>query len=76
MNGTWLAKGFEPIFKVADVARSVAWFERAGFETSLHDSTSAFAHRELHLTIHLAQAEKDDVAGQGALYSTVKTSTK
>jgi hypothetical protein len=68
MKGTWLANGFEPIFKVADVARSVAWFERAGFETSLHDSTYAFAHRDLHLTIHLARAEEDDLAGQGALY--------
>ena len=31
-SGTWLATGFEPIFKVADVGRSVDWFERVGFE--------------------------------------------
>jgi hypothetical protein len=29
MSGQWWVTGFEPIFKVADVARSVAWFERA-----------------------------------------------
>jgi hypothetical protein len=68
MTGTWLVRGFEPIFKVADVDRSVVWFERAGFEVSFHDETYAFAHRDLHLTIHLAHAEGDDVAGQGALY--------
>jgi hypothetical protein len=32
MSGSWLITGFEPIFKVADVTRSVAWFESAGFE--------------------------------------------
>ncbi len=31
MAGTWLITGFEPIFKVADVTRSAAWFERLGF---------------------------------------------
>ncbi len=65
MKGTWLVRGFEPIFKVADVARSAAWFEQAGFEVSFHDDTYAFAHRDLHLTIHLAVAEP---AGRGALY--------
>jgi uncharacterized glyoxalase superfamily protein PhnB len=68
MTGTWLATGFEPIFKVADVARSVSWFERAGFEVSHHDSTYAFAHRDRDLTIHLAQAENDQLPGQGALF--------
>jgi len=65
---TWLATGFEPIFKVADVARSVAWFERAGFEVSFHDDTYAFAHRERDVTIHLALAGEDDLPGHGALY--------
>jgi catechol 2,3-dioxygenase-like lactoylglutathione lyase family enzyme len=53
---------------VADVARSVAWFERAGFEVSFHDDTYAFAHRERDLTIHLAQAGGVDVPGHGSLY--------
>jgi catechol 2,3-dioxygenase-like lactoylglutathione lyase family enzyme len=68
MAGEWLVTGFEPIFKVADVARSVAWFERAGFEASLHDATYAFAHRDRNLTIHLVQVGDDESAGDGALY--------
>jgi hypothetical protein len=43
-NHPGLLTRFEPIFKVADVARAVAWFERAGFEVSWHDDTYAFAH--------------------------------
>jgi len=54
VSGTWLATGFEPIFKVSDLARSVAWYERAGFEVSHHDGFYAFAHRKRDLTIHLA----------------------
>src|SRR5580658_8569571 len=68
ISGSWLATGFEPIFMVSDVARSAAWFERAGFEVSFHDDSYAFAHRDLHLTIHLAKAQGDEVAGGGALY--------
>jgi catechol 2,3-dioxygenase-like lactoylglutathione lyase family enzyme len=68
MTQSWIATGFEPIFKVADVARSVAWYERAGFEVSFHDDTYAFAHRDRDLTIHLAQSEGNDLPGQGALY--------
>ncbi len=68
MKGTWFVTGFEPIFNVSDVARSVAWFERAGFEVSFHGDTYAFAHRDLHLTIHLAQAQGDEPPGCGALY--------
>jgi uncharacterized glyoxalase superfamily protein PhnB len=68
ISGGWLVNGFEPIFKVADVARSSAWFERAGFEVSFHDDTYAFARRDLHLTIHLAQTEGDEVPGHGVLY--------
>jgi catechol 2,3-dioxygenase-like lactoylglutathione lyase family enzyme len=68
MTGTWLVNGFEPIFKVADVARSVAWFQRAGFEVSSHDDTYAFAHLDQDLTIHLAQAGGDEPPGGGALY--------
>ena len=68
ITGKWLVTGFEPIFKVADVARSVAWFERAGFQVSSHDETYAFAHWERDLTIHLVQAIGDESPGHGALY--------
>lgn len=68
MTSTWLALGHEPIFKVSSVARSVAWFERAGFETSRHDGSYAFAHRDRDLTIHLAAAEGDELPGHGCLY--------
>ncbi len=68
MTGRWLITGFEPIFKVANVTRSAAWFERAGFEVSFHDDTYAFAHRDRDLTIHLAQAGGEEPAGRGALY--------
>lgn len=68
ISGTWLVMGLEPIFKVSDVPRAVAWFERAGFEVSFHDDTYAFAHRDLHLTIHLTLVEGDDQAGHGSLY--------
>jgi uncharacterized glyoxalase superfamily protein PhnB len=68
MTGKWLVTGFEPIFKVADVARSVAWFEHAGFEVSFHDDSYAFAHRDRDLTIHLAQVVGDEPPSHGALY--------
>jgi hypothetical protein len=68
ISGSWLVRGFEPIFKVADLARSVAWFDRAGFEVSFHDNTYAFAHRDRDLTIHLAQAAGNDHPGHGVLY--------
>jgi hypothetical protein len=68
MAGTWLVRGFEPIFKVADVSRSIAWFERAGFEVESHDGTYAFAHRDRDLTIHLARAEGGELPGHGAVY--------
>ncbi len=68
MTGSSVVTGFEPIFKVADVARSVAWFERAGFEVTFHDDTYAFAHRDRDLTIHVAQAGANEAPGRGALY--------
>jgi hypothetical protein len=68
MTGSWIVTGFEPIFKVADVPRSAAWFERAGFEVSLHNESHAFAHRNRGLTIHLAQADRSESLGHGALY--------
>ncbi len=68
MTGRWLATGFEPIFVVSDMTRSIAWFERAGFEVSLHDHRYAFAHRNRDLTIHLAQPAEGELPGHGALY--------
>ena len=68
MTGSWLVVGHEPIFKVSSVARSVAWFERAGFETSRHDDSYAFAHRDRDLTIHLSTAVGDELPGHGCLY--------
>lgn len=68
MTASWSVTGFEPIFKVADVTRSVAWFERAGFEVSFHDDGYAFAHRDRDLTIHLARAGEAEPRGCGALY--------
>jgi uncharacterized glyoxalase superfamily protein PhnB len=68
MTGTWLATGFEPIFGVADIARSVAWFEKAGFDVSLHGDTYAFAHRSRDLTIHLAHTPGGQAPVHGALY--------
>lgn len=68
MTGAWLVTGFEPVFKVADVGRSVAFYEQLGFETSLHDATYAFAHRDRDLTIHLARAEGDSLPGHAGLY--------
>ena len=75
MTGTWLATGFEPIFGVADMTRSVAWFEKAGFEVSLHDDTYAFAHRNRDLTIHLAQTPRASCRVTALSTSIVKTLT-
>lgn len=66
--GKWIVRGFEPILRVADIDRAVVWFERVGFEVTLHLGTYALAHREKGLTIHLAQVEGDELAGHGALY--------
>jgi catechol 2,3-dioxygenase-like lactoylglutathione lyase family enzyme len=68
MTGSWLVTAFNPVFKVADVRLSVAWYERAGFETTLHGETYAFAHRDRGLTIHLDQVTADDTPGHGVLY--------
>jgi hypothetical protein len=68
MSGSWLVTAFDPIFKVADVPRAVVWYERAGFETTLHDETYAFAHRDRDLTIHLDQVVDGETPGHGFLY--------
>jgi uncharacterized glyoxalase superfamily protein PhnB len=68
ISETWLATGFDPIFKVSDVMHSVAWYERAGFKVSFHDETYAFAHRDRDMTIHLAHADGHEVAGSSSLY--------
>lgn len=49
------------------MARSVAWYERAGFDVSFHDDTYAFAHRDQDMTIHLAHADGDEIPGSAAL---------
>jgi hypothetical protein len=67
-DGNLAGDGFEPILNVADVARSVARFECAGFGVSFHDDTYAFAHRDRDLTIDLTQAAGDELPGHGALY--------
>jgi catechol 2,3-dioxygenase-like lactoylglutathione lyase family enzyme len=60
--------GVEPIFTVADVAKSRAHYELLGFTTSEHDEFYGFAHHG-DLTLHLAEAESDDeVVGGGAIY--------
>jgi catechol 2,3-dioxygenase-like lactoylglutathione lyase family enzyme len=55
------------IFRVADVPRSVAHYERLGFEIGHHDEHYAFASRD-RLTIHLAEAEAawEGARGRGA----------
>lgn len=60
--------GFEPIFTVADVARSADHYTRLGFEISYHDDTYAFAHRDRDLTIHLARGPSDGAGRLGSLY--------
>ena len=59
--------GFEPCFKVADVARAVDHYERLGFKISHHDDRYAFAHRG-SLTIHLTPIEGSGTAGDAVLY--------
>jgi catechol 2,3-dioxygenase-like lactoylglutathione lyase family enzyme len=60
--------GFEPVFVVSDVIRSISFYEQLGFETSFHDETYAFVHRDSELTIHLTKATGSTQAGHGALY--------
>jgi catechol 2,3-dioxygenase-like lactoylglutathione lyase family enzyme len=66
--GTWLVRGFHPILVVADMARSVDWYEGAGFEVSTHGDSYGFAHRDKDLTIHLSVATGDEVPGHGSVY--------
>jgi catechol 2,3-dioxygenase-like lactoylglutathione lyase family enzyme len=68
ISGSWLVTGFEPVFQVLDVERSLAFYQKLGFETSMHDEAYAFAHRARDLTIHLARAEQDSLPGRGSLY--------
>lgn len=66
--GSWLVRSFDPVFRVAELARSVDWFERAGFEVTTHDGTYGFARRAKDLTIHLAQVQGDELPGNGSVY--------
>jgi uncharacterized glyoxalase superfamily protein PhnB len=54
--------GHEPVFRVVDVARAVAHYQRLGFKTELHDETYAFANLG-NLTLHLAQDGGDGWPG-------------
>jgi catechol 2,3-dioxygenase-like lactoylglutathione lyase family enzyme len=67
-DGGWKVAGFEPIFTVADVPRSTDHYAKMGFEIGYHDATYAFAHRDMDLTIHLAQADGDPGSAIGSLY--------
>jgi catechol 2,3-dioxygenase-like lactoylglutathione lyase family enzyme len=64
----WTASGFEPIFRVADVARATEHYASMGFSIERHDETYAFARRDRGLTIHLTLSEGDEIPGAGALY--------
>jgi hypothetical protein len=68
MADEWRADGFEPIFVVADVARSADHYAKLGFAIEFHDDAYAFAHRDRDLTIHLTLGEKGDRPGGSALY--------
>jgi predicted enzyme related to lactoylglutathione lyase len=67
-TGKWLVTGFEPVFTVADVTRSVGFYERLGFEASFHGETYAFVHRDRDLTVHLTKAAEGSAPGHGSLY--------
>lgn len=74
-SGTWLVTSFEPVFTVADIGRSVTFYEQLGFETSFHDDTYAFAHRARDLTIHLARPMGDRSAETARSTCTAPTPT-
>ena len=65
---SWTVDGFEPIFSVVDISRSMDHYVKMGFEISRHDETYVFAHRDRNLTIHLTRAEETVTPGNGALY--------
>jgi hypothetical protein len=65
-GSAWRVTGFEPIFKVAEVERSLEHYRLLGFTTSSHDGTYAFVHRD-HLTIHITHDDEGTSQGS-ALY--------
>ena len=67
-GGGWVVRGFEPIFRVADIQRATNHYAKMGFDISHHDDTYAFAHRDRDLTVHLTLAEGDEKPGTGVLY--------
>jgi ketosteroid isomerase-like protein/catechol 2,3-dioxygenase-like lactoylglutathione lyase family enzyme len=58
----WHVTGFEAIFNVADVARSLEHYRRLGFTTSEHDETYAFVHRD-DMTIHITHDDEGTSTG-------------
>jgi catechol 2,3-dioxygenase-like lactoylglutathione lyase family enzyme len=55
-GGVQPPEGFDPVFRVRDLARAIGHYERLGFSTSRHDDDYAFATWS-DLVIHLAQDE-------------------
>jgi catechol 2,3-dioxygenase-like lactoylglutathione lyase family enzyme len=68
MQNSWLVLGSDAVFSVADVARSLEFYGRLGFDTALHSDTYGFASRERGLSIHLEQAAAAGDEGHGCLY--------
>ncbi len=67
-SGGWRVGACEPVFTVADVARSVDHYTRLGFAASRHDETSAVARRAEDLTIHLVRSETASGGPGGSIY--------
>ncbi len=59
--------GYEPIFRVVDVARAVGHYQRLGFTTEYHDATYAFANLG-QLTLHLVPDDDPDHHQAAALF--------
>jgi len=59
--------GYDPVFKVIDVARAVAHYQRLGFSTERHDETYAFASWG-DLVLHLGLDEHPEAHMTSELY--------
>jgi hypothetical protein len=66
--GGWLVSGYEPIFRVTDMAQATDHYASMGFSIEFHDESYAFARRDRDLTIHLTLPVGDEAPGVGALY--------
>lgn len=62
-------RGFDPIFPITDMQRSLRHYEALGFETKAYDGEYAFATLPGHGCIHLAvQHEHDPKVNAAATY--------